>query len=83
KALHDSILFALSHQEEAISGSMQFGRGIDLNRARQFVGMYVNEETLALSAESRQALQELYQRTHRAGLIPDVPHVTIIDPSPR
>lgn len=80
KILHDSILFAISHQEEAISGSMQFGRGIDLNRARQFVGMYVNEETLSLSTHSRQALQELYQRAHRTGLLTEIPPVTIISP---
>ena len=80
KGLHDSILFAISHQDEALTGSMQFGRGIDLARARQFVGMYVNEETLALSPQSRQALQELYQRAHAAGLIPHVPQPTIIPP---
>ena len=80
KALRDSILFAMSHQEEALNSSMRFGRGIDLSRARQFVSMYVNEETLSLSRPSCAALRELYRRSHKAGLIPHVPRLTIIEP---
>jgi len=80
QGLRDSILFALAHQEEALTASMRFGRGIDLARARQFVGMYVNEETLLLSRRSRQALRELYHRARDARLIPAVPRLTIIQP---
>jgi len=78
--LRDSILFALAHQEEALTASIRFGRGIDLARARQFVGMYVNEETLSLSHRSRQALRELYHRAQKAGFIPRVPRLTIVSP---
>lgn len=78
--LRDSVLFALAHQEEALTRSMQFGRGIDLTRARQFVGMYVNEETLSLSRRSRQALRELYHRAQKAGFIPSIPRLTFIEP---
>jgi len=80
KGLRDSILFAITHQEEALAASMRFGRGIDLARARQFVGMYVNEETLSLSRPSRKALRELYARAHDAGLIPAVPRLSIVEP---
>jgi 1,4-dihydroxy-6-naphthoate synthase len=78
--LRDSILFALAHQEEALMASMRFGRGIDLVRARQFVGMYVNEETLSLSRRSHQALGELYRRAREAGLLPRPPRLTIVSP---
>lgn len=80
KSLRDSILYAMSHQEEALASSMRFGRGIDVPRARQFVSMYVNEETLLLSPDSRKALQELYRRAKAAGLIPSIPNLTFIEP---
>ncbi len=82
QGLRDSILFAMSHQEDALRYSLRFGRGIDVARARQFVGMYVNEETLALSARSRRALRLLYQRAHHQGLIPHIPRLSIIQPPP-
>ena len=80
-SLRDSILYAMAHQEEALVSSMRFGRGIDMARARQFVSMYVNEETLSLSRRSRKALGELYRRAHEAGLIPHVPRLTVIQPA--
>ncbi len=80
QGLRDSILYAMSHQDEALDGSMQFGRGIDRVRARQFVSLYVNEETLSLSSRSGEALQRLYQQAHRAGLITRIPELTILYP---
>ena len=80
QALRDSILYAMSHQDEAIAACMSYGRGIDAVRARQFVSMYVNEETLSLSAKSRQALKLLFERAAAAGLIQAIPHLTYIDP---
>lgn len=79
-ALRDSILYAVTHQDEALNASMRFGRGIDLNRARQFVGMYVNEETLLLSPKSRQAMQLLYQQAAAAGLLGEIPPLVFIEP---
>ena len=76
----DSILYAFAHQEEALAYAMQFARGTDAVRARQFIGMYVNEESLALSKPCREALRMLYQRAHAAGLIPAVPRLSVIEP---
>lgn len=80
QGLQESIFFAMSHQEEALAFAMRFGRGIDPVRAKQFVGMYVNEETLALSARSRNALRLLYQRAYECGAIPSLPRLTVIQP---
>lgn len=79
--LRDSILYALSHQEQALAYAMRYGRGTDPVRARQFIGMYVNEETLSLTEPCRQALGELFRRAQAAGLIEHAPRLTIIDPS--
>jgi len=80
QALRDSILFAMSHQDDAMAWSMTYGRGIDMSRARQFVSMYVNEETLSLSRKSRQALEILFKRAYEAELIPRIPRIDLIQP---
>ena len=81
QGLRDSILYGMTHQDQVVSASMKYGRGIDLSRARQFVSMYVNEETLALSADSRKALRELYRRALEQELISSVPRtISVIQP---
>lgn len=79
--LRDSILYAFAHQDDALAYAMRFGRGTDINRSRQFVGMYVNEETLTLSKPCREALRVLFRRAHNAGLIPRVPRLSVIEPA--
>ncbi len=76
----DSILYAFAHQEDALAYAMRYGRGIDANRARQFIGMYVNEESLTLSKHCREALRELFRRAHAAGLISSVPRLNVVEP---
>ena len=78
--LKDSILYAFAHQDEALAYAMQFARGTDAPRARQFIGMYVNEESLTLSKPCREALRVLYKRARDAGLIPAVPRLEVIEP---
>lgn len=78
--LRESILYAMAHQDDAMAYSMSYGRGIDPVRARQFIGMYVNEETLLLSPAARQALQELLTQAHHAGLIATLPSLDYIEP---
>ena len=79
--LRDSILYAFAHQEEALAYAMRYGRGTDVNRSRQFVGMYVNEESLTLSKPCREALKILFRRAYEAGLIPRNPHLSAIEPA--
>ena len=78
--LRDSILYAFAHQDEALAYAMRYGRGTDATRSRQFIGMYVNEESLTLSKPCREALKVLYQRAHEAGLISDTPRLSVIEP---
>ena len=79
----DSILYAFAHQDQAVEYAMKYGRGIDPTRARQFIGMYVNEESLTLSKPCRQALKLLFDRAYKAGLIPKAPHLSVIEPQKR
>ena len=78
--LRDSILYAFAHQEEALAYAMRYGRGTDTTRSRQFIGMYVNEESLTLSKPCREALRVLYQRARDASLISAVPRLSVIEP---
>lgn len=76
----DSILYAFAHQDEALAYALRYGRGIDEHRARQFVGMYVNEDTLTLSKSCQEALRVLYDRAQQAGLIDRAPRLSLIEP---
>lgn len=78
--LRDSILYAFAHQDAALEYAMKYGRGTDPARSRQFISMYVNEESLTLSKPCREALHVLYQRARAAGLIPAVPRLRVIEP---
>lgn len=79
-AFRESILYAFAHQEDAMAYAMQYGRGVNAARARQFIGMYVNDDSLALSQPCREALQLLYAKARTAGLISHIPHLNVIEP---
>jgi 1,4-dihydroxy-6-naphthoate synthase len=70
KMLHDSIAYALSHREEAVEYALQFGRGLDRARTDRFVGMYVNDLTLAYGDRGRRGLERLMNDAFERGLIP-------------
>lgn len=78
--LQESIRYARAHQPDALAYAMRYGRGVDAGRSQQFVDMYVNEETLCLTARGRLGLGELLARAKAARIIDQVPTVAIIDP---
>jgi 1,4-dihydroxy-6-naphthoate synthase len=70
KMLHDSIAHALSHREAAVEYALQFGRGLDRAKTDRFVGMYVNDLTLAYGERGRRGLERLMGDAFDKGLIP-------------
>jgi len=70
KLLHDSIAYALSHRPEAVEYALQFGRGLDRAKTDRFVGMYVNDLTLAYGERGRRGLERLLNDAFERGLIP-------------
>jgi 1,4-dihydroxy-6-naphthoate synthase len=68
--LHDSIAYALSHRAEAVEYALQFGRGLDRAKTDRFVGMYVNDLTLAYGERGRLGLERLMSDAFERGLIP-------------
>ena len=71
--LQGSIRWGLDHREEAVRYSLDFGRGLDLAQADEFIAMYVNQRTLDYGDDGREAVRLFLQRAHDAGLIPTLP----------
>jgi 1,4-dihydroxy-6-naphthoate synthase len=65
-----SIQYALDHREEAIDYAIQSSRGLDLQKADRFIGMYVNELTLDYGEAGRQAVRLLLSEAHKQKIIP-------------
>jgi 1,4-dihydroxy-6-naphthoate synthase len=72
RLLHDSIAYGLDHRAEAIEYARQFGRGLDRADTDRFVGMYVNELTLAYGTRGREAVGRLLGEAADRELIPRV-----------
>jgi len=69
RLLRDSIAYALEHRQEALDYALQFGRGLDRQKADRFVGMYVNELTLEYGERGRTAVQRLFDEAWEKRLI--------------
>ena len=78
RALAASIEYARAHEDDAITYALQFGRGLDRERCRQFVRMYVNQDTMDLGEEGERALRTLYERAARRGLLERAPDLTFV-----
>ena len=70
RLLRESIAFGLTHRAAALDHALQYGRGLDRDRADRFVGMYVNELTLDYGPRGREAVQRLLDEAWEKRLIP-------------
>lgn len=78
RGFRTSIEAALAHEEDAIRYALQFGRGLDVDRGRRFVHMYVNELTLDMGEKGRQALDLLFTRAVEAGVLKERPSIEVV-----
>jgi 1,4-dihydroxy-6-naphthoate synthase len=69
--LRASIEYALAHRAPALAHARQYNRGIGDERTDTFVGMYVNQWTVDYGPRGRQAVQNLLDRAHDAGIVPE------------
>jgi len=70
QAVRDSIQHALEHRDEALEYAMQFARDLDPNLANRYVGMYVNERSIDLGQDGREAVRRILAMGHERGIIP-------------
>jgi 1,4-dihydroxy-6-naphthoate synthase len=68
--IRKSIQYGLDHREEAIDYAIQFSRGLDMQKADRFIGMYVNELTLDYGENGREAVRRLLSEAHKQQIIP-------------
>jgi 1,4-dihydroxy-6-naphthoate synthase len=78
RALRQSIEAAYANEEAALDYALAFGRGVDRETCRAFVRMYVNEDTLDMGEEGHSALEALFGRAQRAGLLDQIPSLDIV-----
>jgi 1,4-dihydroxy-6-naphthoate synthase len=78
QGLAASIRYAFEHEDAAVTYAMQWGRGLDRERSRTFVRMYVNDLTLDMGDDGRRALATLLERGAHAGLVPPVRELEIL-----
>ena len=74
-----TVVYSLAHRKDALAYAMTFARGMDPSIADRFVGMWVNEMTVDCGPRGRRAVQELLDRGHDAGVIPDRVRVEFVD----
>ncbi len=72
RLLTDSINYALDNREEALAYAIRYARDLEQDEVRsdRFVSMYVNEWTRDYGEAGRQAVQQLLDRGHQAGILP-------------
>jgi 1,4-dihydroxy-6-naphthoate synthase len=78
QALRQSIEAAYADEDSALDYALTFGRGVDRETCRSFVRMYVNEDTLDMGEEGQSALEALFGRAQRAGLLDQIPSLDIV-----
>jgi 1,4-dihydroxy-6-naphthoate synthase len=69
--IRKSIQYGLDHRQEAIDYAIQFSRGLDMQKADRFIGMYVNELTLDYGENGREAVRVLLSEAHKQKIIPE------------
>jgi 1,4-dihydroxy-6-naphthoate synthase len=77
--LKESIEYSLEHREEALDYAVDYGRGLDREKADRFVGMmYVNDLTVDYGERGRKAVQAFLDRAFEERLIPKVPQLDFL-----
>lgn len=79
RLLRESIRYGLENRQAALEYALGFGRGLDWNKADEFVGMYVNDWTLDFGDRGREAVAQLLRRGYEANVIPALVEPEFVD----
>lgn len=77
-AMRASIDWAYENEEEALTYSLKFGRGLERELGRRFVKMYVSDITKDMGDAGEKALRELFARAEGAGIVDKAPEFELI-----
>jgi 1,4-dihydroxy-6-naphthoate synthase len=67
--VRESIVYALEHEDEALDYAMKYSGGLEREKARRFVKMYVNDYTVDYGEDGREGIRQLLEKGREAGLI--------------
>lgn len=81
--LRRSVEHAMEHREESIRRALGFARGLEVELADEFVGLYVNRWTLDYGPVGRRAVAKLLGEAAKAGLVPRLEEVEFLGPEGR
>ena len=73
-----SIGYSLDHREEAVAYALEYGRGLDMDLADRFVGMYVNDWTRDYGERGREAIRRFLTQGAEMGVVPAVPELEFV-----
>ncbi len=76
--LRQSIQYSLDNRQQALDYALEYGRGLDREKADRFVGMYVNELTVDYGDRGRRAVREFLERAYAARLIAKIPQLDFL-----
>jgi 1,4-dihydroxy-6-naphthoate synthase len=76
--LKESIQYSLANRDRALDYALDYGRGLDREKADRFVGMYVNDLTVDYGDRGRRAVRSFLDRAHAERLIPKVPQLDFL-----
>jgi 1,4-dihydroxy-6-naphthoate synthase len=76
--LKESIRYGLDHRVAGVKHSMPLARGLDLEQADRFIGMYVNDYTLDYGGSGREAIRRFLRRGVELGVIPSAAEVEFV-----
>ena len=79
-AFYKSIKYAIENEDKALDYALSFGRGIEKNKGRKFVRMYVNNDTLNMGQEGLNALNKLFQFAKESEIIDKQPNIELCVP---
>jgi len=74
-----SIQYSLSNPDSALEFAKLWGRGIDDDTNREFVGMYVNERTLDYGEDGREAVRRFLREGQNIGVVESSLDVSTIE----
>ena len=76
--LKESIEYSLGDRETALDYALDYGRGLDRDKADRFVGMYVNDLTVDYGERGKKAMRTFLDRAFEERLIPKVPQLDFL-----
>jgi 1,4-dihydroxy-6-naphthoate synthase len=78
KQLKQSIQYSLDNREAALDYALAFGRGLSRDIADKFVGMWVNERTIEMGEDGKNAIRAFLHEGEKANLIPPIGEIEFV-----